>query len=306
MNLLSKRILLTGGSGFLGAHLARTAVQHGAEVHLFVQPESDLYRLEPFLSHLFVHPVRLQDFTSLSSLLKDIVPHYIFHLAAHGALQSQQDPMRIFETNVVGTFNLLKAAEAIDYTYFLHVGGSSEYASQATAMKESDVLDPMTFYGTTKACSTLLAKHYAQSKPIGIIRPFSIYGPLESPHRLIPTAIRAALQGTELPLTLPGFARDFVFVEDVIDAAWRCVEKKVVGEILNIGTGVQTTNEQVIRYIEELTGKPIQTKMGAYPPHRSDRHTWTADINKTQTLLEWTAKHTIKQGIAKTVQTYAA
>jgi nucleoside-diphosphate-sugar epimerase len=135
-----------------------------------------------------------------------------------------------------------------------------------------------------------------------ILRPFSIYGPHEPPHRLIPAAIRAGRDGTVLPLTPPGCVRDFVFVEDVVEACLQAaVAEEVVGETINIGTGVQTSNEEVVRCIEQSLGRTLRIDQGAYAPHPTDTSCWRADITRARELLKWRPQHTLRAGIDRTV-----
>lgn len=295
-------ILVTGGSGFIGTNLVRKLLEKQVDIHVIVRPESNLWRLEPLIPHIFLHKVDLENFEVLQKIIKQISPSVIFHLAAHGVSSLHNDNCKILTSNVFGTFNLLRATKDIDYESFIHVGGSSEYGKKNAPMSEKDVLEPMTFYGLSKACASLLSQQFAfeQIKPITILRPFSVYGPYESPIRLIPTAFEAAIKGKTLKLTSPGFSRDYIFVEDVVEACLLSWEKKITREIINIGTGVQTTNEKVVELIEKITGEKINIQVGTYPPRLSDKPNWVADITKAKELLKWKPRYSIKQGLEKT------
>lgn len=299
-------ILVTGGSGFIGAHLIARLLQEPCKVHVIAREESDLWRLSALLPHITLHRVALEEGDRLRKIVQEISPEAIFHLAAHGVSSSHQDRTRMLVGNVVGTFNLLQAAKELSDPFVIHMGGSSEYGKKEAAMRETDVLEPTTFYGLTKACSTLLAQQFARehNMPIALLRPFSVYGPMESSQRLIPTAIRAALTGKPLELTAPGFSRDLVFVEDVIEACLLAWKKRLPQEILNIGTGIQTTNESVIASIAHLTGKKIDLLPGAYPAHPSDKPIWVANTAKAKALLGWEYRHTLEQGLQKTISCF--
>ncbi len=296
-----KRIFITGGSGFIGSHLVRKWI--GEEVHLLLKPDSDLWRLEEIKEHLFFHRGSLENGSFLTALVKEIQPNAIFHLAAHGASPLHRDANALFTSNVIGTFNLLNAIKDIDFDSFIHVGGSSEYGKKTEPMKETDLLEPATFYGTTKACASLLVQQFAKAekRPIAIARLFSIYGPLEPRRRLIPCAIDAALSGKTLPMTPPSYVRDFLFVADAIDGISLLSKKPLIGEIFNFGTGIQTSNEGVLTLVEELTHRKISRLEGAYSPHPSDHPFWTADIEKTKTAFGWTPPHSLKMGLQKTI-----
>lgn len=302
-------ILITGGNGFVGANLTKKLLEDtGKELHLLVTPQSDLWRIEEDLPRLFLHRVNLEDSDQLQHIVTQVRPETIFHLAAHGASSKHNDQSRILRSNILGTFNLLNATKEIDYSSFVYSGGSSEYGKKETSMKETDFLQPTSFYGASKACATLLAQCMAQlqQKPITLLRFFSVYGPLESSLRLIPTAIEAALKRRPMQLTAPGFSRDFVFVEDVVQACLLCSQQSHPGEIFNIGSGSQKTNEEVIEEIEKLTGKPIQILPDLYPAHAMDKPHWVADISKAKRVLGWEPVHTFQEGLQKMISFYSS
>jgi len=299
-----KTVLVTGAAGFLGANLIQKLLNEQVSIHVLLRPESDLWRIQPHIQKLKSHEIDLEDYEALSELIIQIQPDVIFHLAADGVIPNSKDNRKVLMSNIVGTFNLLQATQDIDYESFIHVGGSTEYGKKIKPLSEGDGLEPSTFYGATKACGTKLALQFASEyeKPLTVMRPFAIYGPLESPRRLIPTAIEAAMTGGTLGLTRPGFARDYIFVEDVVDACILAWKNRAPREAFNIASGVQTTNEQVVQLIEKMIEKKIATQIGAYPPRLSDSPHWVADITKAKQILGWHPKHTLKEGIQKTLQ----
>jgi nucleoside-diphosphate-sugar epimerase len=134
-----------------------------------------------------------------------------------------------------------------------------------------------------------------------VVRLFSVYGPWEARHRLVPQAIRAALTGEELPLTGPELRRDFVFVDDVVDACLRAASvDAALGEAINIGTGVETANEELVAEVERVIGKEVRTRIGAYSARETDSAHWRADISKAKRLLGWEPRYTLAAGLART------
>jgi nucleoside-diphosphate-sugar epimerase len=302
---LAQRILITGAGGFLAANLAHALVTAGAEVHALVRPTTRLWRLSGALSHLYLHRLSLTHPTRLAETIRQVQPQIIFHLAASGVHHRTATERSILLSNVFGAFNLLQALEPTAWEKLVITGGSSEYGQKPALLQESDVLQPVTFYGATKAAATLLFQQYARSRsrPVVILRPFSIYGPWEAPTRLVPRAILAALLGLELPLTAPGYRRDYVYVEDVVQACLLAAQKDLPpGEILNIGTGAQTSNEALVELVEQLSGRPIRILPGAFPARSSDTDFWAADIAKARRILGWTAAHSLPQGLQRTIE----
>lgn len=289
---------MTGAAGFIGAHLVFRLLKEGMDVHALVRPTTDLFRIAPVLPNLTLHLVDLGDFDRLKQTVKQISPHAIFHSAV-----GRGDDFTLLQNTLIGSFHLLKATEKIDYESFLHLGSSLEYGHRETPLSESDLLFPTHTYGAMKACSGILAEQHAKlyQRPLSILRIFSVYGPLEPKGRLIPTAIDAALQKKNLPLTEPGIYRDFIFVEDVVDACMACWKQKGVGQIYNVGTGVQTANEEVVTTIEKITGVEIEKQIGAYHPHPTDTMHWKADISKIEKWTGWKPQYNLESGLEKTL-----
>ena len=302
-------VLLTGAAGFIGANLTRRLTDFGARVHALVRPATDLWRLDGMVSRLAVHHADLVDRAAVAEIVRTAAPDVIFHLAARGATRHDLDAGELFAANVLGTVNLLTATRARPATRFVHLGGSSEYGPRSTPLRETNRLEPVTAYGSSKAAATLACQQFARAhrRPIVILRPFSVYGPWESPSRLIPAAIRAAFESTELPLTPPGFRRDLIYVDDVVDACLLAATCDVgAGEIINVGTGQQWSNEEVVGAVERVSGRPIQTRAGQYQPRLSDTAHWVADTAKAEQVLGWKATRTLESGLEETVSWWAA
>jgi len=162
----------------------------------------------------------------------------------------------------------------------------------------------MAFYGATKAAATLLCLQFARAdrRPIVVLRPFSVYGYWELPTRLIPTAIMAALLNQEIALTAAGYRRDWVFIEDLVEACLLTLRaKKVTGEIINVGSGQQWSNDDVVEMVQGLSGRKVSLRVGEYPARPWDTTNWVADNRKAKRLLGWEPRHTLRSGLEKTI-----
>ena len=122
-----KRVLITGGSGFVGANLVHRLLSAGHDVHLMTRAGSSLWRIEPLLGSLHLHPLHEGDVERVSKVIEAVHPDWVFHLAAHGSYPHQQDRERILSTNLLFTMTLLDACVQVGFETFVNAGSSSEY-----------------------------------------------------------------------------------------------------------------------------------------------------------------------------------
>lgn len=245
------------------------------------------------------------DSNILKKIIKQSRPQFIFHLAGFGIRPGQNSFLRSAEVNIYGLINLLSSLEKLDYERFVYSGTSAEYGPSSVAMAENQMLNPVTFYGATKAAGTLITQAFSQvyCKKAAVLRPFYVYGPDEGPARFVSTVIRRGVSGRELKLTSLSEKRDFIYVEDVIDAYLLAAVKDIkVHTILNIGTGKEHCLKDVIEIVERKIGKRIKVKEGVYPCRPWKSGCWAADISKAQKVLGWKPAHTLSVGIDKTIE----
>ena len=224
------------------------------------------------------------------NVVKDFKPDYIFHLAAE---IYKEDKM--LESNVVLTYDLLKATMDIPYKAMIIVGSSSEYGLKDHPIKEDEVLEPFHLYAGTKGAASLIALSFAKKyqKPIMIARPFSVYGPFEPEHRFIPTMIRC-LRSHDTLKVAPG-SHDFIHVDDFVDGLLKMADKPKVGEIYNFGTGQQFTNKEVVSLLEEVSGKKINIEE-VERMREFDTDCWVCDRTKAKEL-GWEPKINLQEGL---------
>jgi nucleoside-diphosphate-sugar epimerase len=301
--LRGARVLVTGAGGFVGANLVPELLRCGAEVHGLSRGATTPRRLAALGEQIALHSADVSDLAALTAVVDIVRPDFIFHLAVQRDVSTVEGRAGVVSTNIAGTANLLEAASQIRPKRLVHLGSSLEYGPRDDAARESDAMSPTSFYGATKAAATLLCRQaaLAGSWPIVVLRPYLLYGPWDSPHHLIPAAIQASLTGSPLPLTGPGFRRDWIFVEDVVDACLRAAASdRGDGEVINVGTGTQWTNEEVVATVESVTGGHICAQPGACSARPTDTSCWVADVRKAREILGWQACHALEDGIRKT------
>ena len=304
-----RRVLVTGGAGFVGSNLVRRLAREGHAVHLLVRPTATPtpdsgpdhapWRLASVARELQCHAVALDDGEAVRRAVARIRPEWIFHLAAHGAYPWHTDRQAMIDTNITGTSNLLDACLRHGFAAFVHAGSSVEYGPVAHAPAESEPVAPMSDYAVTKAAATLLGVALARrhGAPIVTLRLYSVYGPDEDPRRLLPTLIAHARRGSLPPLVRPEIARDFVYVADVEDAFLLAAARPEPGAVYNIGTGVQTTLAELVQLVQQqfaLTAEPV---WGSMPDRAWDTTTWLADNRLARDRLGWLPRYSLDAGL---------
>ncbi|MCM8787219.1 MAG: GDP-mannose 4,6-dehydratase [Candidatus Omnitrophica bacterium] len=301
-----KTVLVTGAAGFIGANLVYKLASLNNQIHIFVKKSSNLWRLKNIIKKIKIHYIEFNNTKQIERVVQKINPEIIYHLAAHGAYSFQTNQLEIIKTNIFGTAKLLTALNSVNYQCFVNTGSSSEYGFKNKPMKETDLLEPNSFYAATKAAATYLCGVFGKNlnKPIVTLRPFSVYGPYEEPARFIPTVITNIIQGKPIKLTAKDIRRDFIYIDDVIDCYLKIplvINKKIYGEVFNIGTGQQYSNDEVANLIIKIMRKKAIIKKGGYQERSWDTNFWVAETSKANEYLKWKAKYQLEDGLTKTV-----
>jgi dolichol-phosphate mannosyltransferase len=296
--------LVTGAGGFVGANLVRRLLDEGEAPVALVRPGSDRWRLAPLGDTIEVVELDLRDPDAVAALVRARRPRQVFHLAAHGAYSSQRDVTRIFETNLIATATLLDTCLAAGAEAFVSSGSSSEYGLKDHPPRESERLEPNSAYAVGKAAATMYCAQRAVETGARIVtlRLYSAYGPWEDPGRLIPTLVTAGMAGRLPPLVDPRIARDFVHVDDVVDAYLAAAERGRPGAAYNVGTGTQTTLAETVAVARELLGITVEPDWGSMPDRDWDTTTWVADPALIQAELGWSSRIDFRAGLAATIE----
>lgn len=294
--------LITGANGFIGSNLAKKLIDKNFTVHAIVRDSSKTNRLKKN-KNIQIHVNNLSSVKPLKQLLTKIKPDFIFHLATYENYRDESRVDKMIKTNIIGTVNLLLAANEVSFKLFINTGSSSEYGRKSKPMNEMDILQPESAYAATKASATHFAQSFARSnkKPIITFRLFSVFGPHEAKDRLIPTLISSAIQNKPIRLTSGIVRRDFIFIDDVVDAFLAATKKKITpGQIYNIGSGKQFSNQEIVKLLEKIVKKKINISRENFPNRSWDTKYWVANITKAKKSLGWTPKNSLASGLKKT------
>lgn len=326
-----KKIIVTGGAGFIGSALIRYLVAgHLAEVLNLDKltyagnPES----LQEVVGSPFYHFEKLDicDAEGVSKLFAEFQPDALIHLAAESHVdRSIDDPLAFIRTNITGTAALLQCALAYWQTLsdsrkaafrFQHVSTDEVYGSLGRDgyFTEQTPYDPKSPYSASKASSDHLVRawHHTFGLPVLISNCSNNYGPYHFPEKLIPLVILNALEGKSLPIYGKGDnIRDWLYVEDHAKALWLIQQKGIPGETYNIGGHNERTNLEVVRTICRILDELRPKKSGSYEDQIDfvqDRPghdlRYAIDPSKLRNTLGWVPETDFDSGIRKTVQWY--
>jgi nucleoside-diphosphate-sugar epimerase len=299
-----RRVLVTGGSGFVGASLVRRLISDGHDVHLLLSPNKSAWRLDGIAGHYESHHVDLRDTARIQTLVAELRPQWLFHLATYGAYPHQDQFDQALATNVVATIGLVRAAIHEGFESFVLAGSSSEYGAKDHPPEEDEGLNPASYYAATKAAATVLSRQLAAASSANLmtLRLYSVYGPFEEPTRLVPAVVASSWSNQLPPLVNPESAHDFVFVDDVVEAFIRCARQTdhLPGAVYNVSTGTQLTLRDVVdtaRAVLNVTAEPV---WGSMPSRSWDTSNWQGTSRSIQSKTGWQATHSFASGLRKT------
>ena len=294
---------VTGGAGFIGSHLVKKLVEHGNEVIVIDNLNTGKKQnIEKISKKIDFFEVDIRDFSAIEDILKNI--DGVFHEAA---LASAQDSFRIpdefFDVNVNGTENIFKIAKKLGIKV-VYASSSSVYGNPISIpIKENDDKNPINPYAKTKLENDKMAEKYAKNglKVIGL-RYFNVFGPGQSKEYagVIKLFLERIQQGLSPLINGDGLqVRDFVYVDDVVNANMLAMESNIDGKFFNIGTGTTISVLDLANMIIKFSGLKLK------PIHRlavpGDVRATQADITKAKTMLKWKPTTSIQDWLKNAV-----
>jgi len=322
MSRRSQRVLLTGGAGFIGSHVAEALLRRGLQLWIldnldeFYAPawkKANLENIRRVGSYEFF-PADICDPVSLRESLKRARPDVVIHLAARAGVRPSIEKPNLYEqVNVAGTLNLLETCRQLSVRKFLFGSSSSVYgATSRVPFSENQVeLRPISVYAATKLAGEMLCYTYAHlfSLPVICLRFFTVYGPRQRPDLAIHKFTALIESGKPVPIFGDGSAgRDYTCVDDIVAGVLAAVDYElrpgggVPFEVFNLGNSHPVKLARLLELLECITGKKAIVER--HRPQPGDVPLTWADISKACRLLGYRPGTPLERGLEQFVAWY--
>ncbi|WLR41527.1 dTDP-glucose 4,6-dehydratase [Bacillus carboniphilus] len=311
-----KKILITGGAGFIGGNLVHYFLDQyrnydiiNVDLLTYAGELTKHQHIQSSDQYEFVQ-ANIADNKAMRALFHEKKPNYVIHCAAESHVdRSIENPQAFVYTNVIGTQILLEAAKKVQVEKFIHVSTDEVYGELpkegAELFTEETPLRPNSPYSASKASSDLLVRAYCETYgfPAVITRCSNNYGPFHLPEKLIPLTISRVMNNQEVPVYGDGKnIRDWLHVYDHCSAIDTVLHHGEIGQVYNIGSNNERTNLDVVKtIIKELNKSETLIEFVEDRPGHDERY--AIDASKLK-KLGWKPKFIFEEGIVQTIQWY--
>ena len=273
------RVLVTGGSGYLGSFLIKSLGKDAVTLSRTCGMKCDI-----------------TDFRKMKDCLKDF--DSVCHLAAKiSVTESFENPYETFRINALGTLNVLEAALQNGIKNFVFISTSRVYGQpDYLPIDEKHPTNPLSPYGLSKLIAENICKYYSESfdMNIAILRVFNLYGPGQKTDLVIPTIV-SQMNKDFINLENLDNKRDFVYVDDVVNAIQKSIGRN---DTINIGSGKSHSIGEIIETISKIIGKNIEVKLSG-GKRKMEIKEEVADIKKARSILDWEPKVELEDGLKR-------
>lgn len=308
--LRNSSVFITGAGGFIGRHLVKKISALGAKVHLLLKQPPNPAELKAWKKEwggkasLSFYYADISDRKRISKIVRRVRPERIFHLAGSSPSSEKSGIRECMETNILGTLNLLESAAKQDLRSFVFASTTELYGRNPLPFKEQQKIQPASPYALSKACGEYCCQFFLKCSgvPTIILRISPVYGPTLKEDRFLMKVFLSAMNPTEqeLKLTSPSDRRDFIYIEDVVNALLlSSLIPKATGQIINVGNPTAPSLQEIIRFISSLTGKEPRVRWGAVPPSPLLQDHQQSDIRKAKKILGWKPAISMREGLKK-------
>ena len=303
-----QKVLLTGGNGFIGQHLVRELRSKNYDLHLINGPGSET---EKNLKNDNVYFIDILDYKNINKVIQEISPEYVIHLAGLTSIaRSYDDFNNTMNINYSATVNLAESCRKQGTVkQFIFVGSSDEYGpiqkNKIQKINEDMLLNPASPYAVSKANAELYLQYMGNvyDFPYTIIRPFNTYGRKDNNSFFIEKTIsKMLLKEQSISLGNPSLVRDWLYVDDHVSGYMKVIgNKRAIGQAIQLCTGQGHSIRETAELISKMTGYSGQILWNTMPKRPFEAKIMIGDNTKAKELLGWEPKHTLEQGLGKTI-----
>lgn len=300
---MSKKVLITGGAGFIGSALSKHLQDEGHEVFVLDNLSFGRRGLAGVPDNRFFQ-VDIRDRAATQRVMDDTRPNIVLHLAAvHFIPYCNQHPAEAADININGTINVLEAAGSKGSVEQVFVASTAAvYPIADGAMDENHATGPMDIYGTTKLATEKIASefHLRTKVPVHVGRFFNAFGPNETNPHLFPEIQRQVLAGARtLKLGNLDPKRDYIHTEDMSRAMSALLAMGNTGYgTFNIGRGLEYSVREIVQAFERQLGQPLSIEVDPARVRKVERMHLLADVRKLKAATGWEPKWGIDEGVA--------
>lgn len=309
-NLKGRKVMVTGGAGFIGSTLTRELIKEGAKVIVFdLFTSGDMRNLKGLEKKIQVIKGDITD-KNFRKILKKSGAEFVFNLAAEPYIpHCYNRPLRFFEVNANGALNVLFACKHVGVKRIIQYSTSEVYGSaKYIPMDEDHPTLPLSTYAVSKLATDRLCYtlHHEQKIPVVILRQFNVYGPRETQPYIIPEIITQLSRNKVLRLGNIKARRDFTYVEDAARGAIALMKtKNTEGQVFNMGTGLDWSVKKMAEIIGSLMGhKKIKIEIDKARLRPLDVEVLNCNSKKMRKLTGWKPKVDFKEGLRRTIEDF--
>lgn len=300
------RLLVTGATGFLGAHLLqRLAGEEDASVAVLLRPGADAWRIEHLRPRLKEIVGDLKTPGSYAAAVREFAPDAVAHLAWSGVGNRYRNELSQVEDNLLATLELVQVAGEAGCRVWLGMGSQAEYGPLNARIDEESPTRPTTLYGAAKLSAGVLAGQLCRQADVRFVwlRLFSSYGPLDDPGWMIPSLILKLLR-RERPSLTEGTQRwDYIYAADVAEAIHLTLRTPEASGVYNLGSGEAHSLRRVVESVRDLIDPSLPLGFGEVP-FREDQVMHLEAETARLRALGWSPRVGLPEGLAKTVEWY--
>ena len=298
MKKYKTKILIFGGSGFIGYHLTKKCVKKGWSV---TSISKHILKKEKIVKKAFYSIKNLENFINFKNISKD----YDFVVNASGYINNN-DNLTYKNHNFKIVKNIIRHFRNTNIKAFLNIGTSAEYGGMFSPQNEKVKTLPKSKYGKDKLkCTKLLINSFKTINfPAIVFRTYQVYGPLQETNRLIPIAANSCYLNKKFDCSDGSQIRDYIYIDDLTEAIVKALNNKLaIGQIFNIGSGYGVSLKQIIDSTKKFfkKGRPL---FGKIKSRKDENKEIIADISKIKRILKWKPKVKFKLGLRRTLKYY--